>query len=403
MANIFSLYKYAFTGLQPSVWILSCATFINRSGSMVLLFAALYFTNVLDFSISTAGFIMSFYGIGSVLGSYFGGWITDKKSFYDIMIISLSSSGIILLLLLLVTSPYLLALVIFSYAFASDMFRPANAAAIAAYSSVENRTRSVSMVRLAINMGFSIGPAIGGFIALYAGYHWLFVIDSLTSISAAILLYHYLPRPNKNIFDRKELPVNTKSLSAYHDRRYLFFILMVVFYGICFFQMFVSIPQYFNKVCNYTEGTIGLLMGLNGLLVVIIEMPLMAALEKQSKIFRYMVLGALLIPISFSALIFGKGILLWAIVYIFFITLSEIFAMPFMMNYSLSRPQKHRQGQYSALYSIAYGLALIIAPVVGLGIAELYGFDFMFIFFSLLGVITAVGFMILNHYQPTKA
>jgi MFS family permease len=94
--------------------------------------------------------------------------------------------------------------------------------------------------------------------------------------------------------------------------------------------------------------------------------------------------------------------MLWAIVYTFLITMSEILAMPFMMNYSLSRPAKERQGQYSALYSISYGLANIAAPLLGLGIASTYGFDTMFYFFIGLSLLTAAGFAALNKVDAAE-
>lgn len=396
MFHILNLYKNAFSNLQRNIWILSIAMFINRSGSMVLLFTSLYLTNDLHFTIAQAGLTLSFYGIGSVLGSYAGGWLADRKSFLDIMLFSLISSGLILLLMLVVTTPVMISLVVFLYAFAADMFRPANSKAIAVLSQPQNRTRSISLVRLAVNLGFSVGPAIGGFIALYLGYKWLFVIDSLSGFAAAIMLYMYLPVPEEESKEERSAVLDDHSTSAYRDVPYLFFILMVAFYGICFFQLFASIPQYFSKDCHYNEDTIGLLLGLNGFLVVLIEMPLIASLEKSTRMFRFMVIGTLCIPVSLAFLLFGKGIMLCALIYTLIITMSEIFAMPFMMNYALSRPGKERQGQYSALYSMAYGLANIFAPLIGLGIAGQYGFDIMFYFFMGLSVLTAGGFALLK-------
>ena len=153
---------------------------------------------------------------------------------------------------------------------------------------------------------------------------------------------------------------------------------------------------------KYDEDRIGLLLALNGLLVVIIEMPLVAALEKNKKIFSFIIAGVLCLPVSFAILHFGEGMIIWAVVYTLFITMSEILAMPFMMNYSLSRPAKERQGQYSALYSISYGLANIFAPLLGLGIADKYGFDKMFYFFIGLSLITAVGFWMLKRWEGRK-
>ncbi len=396
MFALFSLYRKSFANLQRNIWILSISMFINRSGSMVLLFTSLYLTTQLHFSIAEAGLVMSFYGAGSILGSYAGGWLTDRKSHYTIMMFSLISSGFILLLMLVTTTTVFIIIIIFFYAFTADMFRPANAAAIAIYTTSENRTRSVSLVRLAVNLGFSVGPAIGGFIALYLGYKWLFLIDALTSFAAALMLNLYLPRHEVEKNHHENAVLNDSRTSAYRDVRYLVFILLVALYGICFFQLFASIPQYFSQECKYHEDTIGLLLALNGLLVVTIEMPLVAALQKKKNIFLFIIAGALCLPFAFGVLQIGKGIMIWSIVYTLIITLSEIFAMPFMMNYALSRPLKERQGQYSALYSIAFGIAIMAAPTLGLGIASKYGFDVMFYFFIVLSIVVAMGFSLLN-------
>jgi predicted MFS family arabinose efflux permease len=397
MFQLISIYRNSFANLQRNIWILSIAMFINRSGSMVLLFTSLYLTNQLHFSIADAGVALSFYGIGSVLGSYAGGWLTDRKEFFHIMILSLVISGFLLLLLLVITSLFGLSILIFTYAFTADIFRPANSKAIAVYSAPENRTRSVSLVRLAVNLGFTVGPAAGGFIALYLGYKWLFVIDAITSLLAAAMLYFYLPRKYESPISKGEnSSLNNRNESAYKDFKYLFFILLVAFYGVCFFQLFASIPQYFSSACRYSEATIGLLMAFNGFLVVLIEMPLVAALEKKRNYLNLILAGVLCIPLAFVILQFGNQLIIAAIAYILILTLSEILAMPFMMNYSLSRAPAERQGQYSALYSMAYGLANIFAPLLGLGIAHKFGFSVMFYFFIGLSFLAASGFWFLK-------
>lgn len=401
MPFIFSLYRNAFANLQRNIWILSITMFINRSGSMVLLFTSLYLTKQLHFSIAQAGFIMSFYGAGSILGSYTGGWLTDRRNYFDIMLWSLIGCGMILLLMLTTTSSVLITAIIFCYGFAADMFRPANSVAIAAYTNPDDRARSISLVRLAVNLGFSVGPAIGGFIALYLGYKWLFVVDAFTSFGAAIILYKYLPR-QKAEKNRHDNPVlNDSSTSAYRDFKYLTFILLAALYFTSFTQLFASIPQYFNRECHYNEDTIGLLLALNGLLVVIIEMPLISILEKRKKSFRFIIMGTLCLPAAFLILQLGKGMIIWSVLYTLIITMSEILAMPFLFNHAISQPLKERQGQYSALYSIAFGIAVMIAPSLGLGIAARYGFDNMFYFFIALSFVVALGFGLLRRKNKT--
>jgi predicted MFS family arabinose efflux permease len=225
------------------------------------------------------------------------------------------------------------------------------------------------------------------------------VIDASSSFAAAAMLFTYLPKQERVKSHQPGSALLDSSTSAYRDFHYLFFILLVSVFGLCFFQLFASIPQYFNKVCKYNEDTIGLLLALNGLMVVIFEMPLITWLGKKNNIFSYIIAGTLCIPVAFFILLFGNGLVIMAVIYTIVLTLAEIFAMPFMMNYSLSRPHKERQGQYSALYSISYGIANIAAPSLGLWIASRYGFNSMFYFFILLAFLAALGFSWLRNQQ----
>ena len=395
--SFLQIYKKAFSGLPPKVWVLSLAMVVNRSGSMVLLFTSLYLTKELHYTLAEAGWVMSLYGIGSILGSYTGGWLTDRRNFYDIMIASLIVCACVLFFMVFVTSLIGIAAIIFIYAFTADIFRPANSSAIAFYSEAGNRTRSVSLVRIATNLGFTIGPAVGGFVAHYLGYKWLFVIDASTSVFAALMLVLYLPRRKVGHEHHEKKIVVSKS--AYQDYWYLAFIFLVAVYATCFFQIFASVPQFLSRNWLYDEDKIGLLLALNGLLVVLIEMPLVMHLENKNNKFKYIIWGALCLPISFFILLIANQNLLMAIAYTFVITMSEIYAMPFMMNISLSRPDKSRQGQYAALYSIAYGLANIAAPLLGLGIAARYGFDTMFWVLIVVSAFLAIGFYQLSNQR----
>lgn len=363
---------------------------------MVLLFTSLYLTLEKGFSIAEAGFIMSFFGFGSVSGSFAGGYFTDKRNFYDIMLFALLSSGVVLLFIPLVDSAWAFSAIIFLYAFTSDMYRPANAAAIATYSKPENRSRAVALVRLGINLGFSVGPAVGGFVALYLGYKWLFYIDAATTFMAGMLVYILLPRPDNIDQAERKAVLADSSTSAYRDWPYLIFILLCTFFAIGFFQLFVSVPPYLKTVEGYNEDSIGLLLALNGLMVVFLEMPLVAWLEKTGKPLKLIRIGLAMLPISFLSLWLGNGHFTALIMYTIFISFSEIMSMPFMMTFTLSRPVRQRQGQYSALYSVAYGIALIAAPSLGLGVADRFGFDNMFMLFVILGCFTFIAYLILE-------
>jgi len=391
LKRIIKIYADSFSGLPRSVWLLSLIMLINRAGAMVLPFMTLYLTTDLGFTLTSAGWVMGAYGLGSILGAYAGGYLTDRFGYYHIQLYSLIISAFILLLLVVLKEYLAILSAVFCFALIADTLRPANSVAIAAYSTPENRTRSFSLMRFAINLGFSIGPAMGGIVAGMLGFKWIFLIDAMTCLLAAFILYLYLP------FDKRSIPQNKSvsrplGMSAYKNKTYLWFIFLVSLYAVAFFQLFTSVPVYWEKEWGFSETQIGLLLAGNGLIIVLIEMPFIRSMEH---IQRYMVMisiGSALLIFSFISLISGWNSLIPAIIFIVLMSFSEMFAMPFMTNYAVSVPTEDRRGQYMALYAMAYGVAHIVAPMGSMYVADNYGFFILYFGLSILGLIVAFAF-----------
>ncbi len=393
--KIINIYADSFSGLSRSVWLLSLIMLINRAGAMVLPFMTLYLTTDLGFSLSAAGWVMGAYGLGSILGAYVGGYLTDKYGYYHIQLYSLLISVIFLVALVFITDYYAILCMVFCFSLVADTLRPANSVAIAAYSAPENRTRSFSLMRFAINLGFSIGPAMGGIVAGTLGFKWIFLIDAFTCLMAAYILYRYLPF-NKASVPEKKTETTITGRSAYKDTEYLVFIMLVALYGIAFFQLFTSVPVYWEKEWCFSPTKIGLLLALNGLIIVVLEMPFIRSLEH---ITRYMIMtsiGCGLLVLSFMALVAGWTSIIPAVIFIVLMSFSEMFAMPFMTNYAVSRPTEDRRGQYMALYAMAYGVAHIVAPLGSMLIADQYGFYFLYLGLIMLSVLVGLSFFSLR-------
>ena len=109
------------------------------------------------------------------------------------MVFSLFVSGFMFIGLQYLKTIYTLSFGIFALMVIADMFRPAMFVALSAYSKPENKTRSVTLIRLAINLGFSAGPAIGGLIIVGLGYGGLFWVDGITCIAATFVLINVFP------------------------------------------------------------------------------------------------------------------------------------------------------------------------------------------------------------------
>ncbi|QHT70219.1 MFS transporter [Rhodocytophaga rosea] len=390
MTFLINLYRNAYGGLSTPAWMLALVMFINRSGSMVVPFLSVYLTDSLHFTVEQAGLILTSFGMGAMSGSILGGWLSDRLSPFVVQVLSLSLGGCLFLVMAHVSTYYWLLGGFFLLSVVSECLRPANAASVALYARPENVTRSFSLNRMALNLGFSIGPALGGILASIS-YYWLFVADGFTCMAAGIFFFFYfgkLPRQKKVSVDNESaLPKQ----SVHQDTVFLVFLLFVTCYALTFFQFFFTLPLYYREVYKLSEIQIGLLLGFNGLLVFLFEMIIVHQLENKPFLWRQIVLGTLLCGVSFVLLtLFSSPFIL--IISMVLLTFSEIFAMPFMVTYTVNRAGTHNRGRYLGFYSLAYATAFILAPYLGTKAISHLGYTFLWWATGILSALTALGF-----------
>ncbi len=372
MQKIFRSYIDSFEGLRKEVWLLSLITLINRAGTMVIPFLSLYLTKSRGFTLDEVGWILTFFGLGSVTGSWLGGKFTDKFGHYRTMAGSLIVSSVFFVLLQFPDTFWSIALGIFLVMAAADTFRPAVFVAISAYSRPQNRTRSVTLIRLAINLGFSAGPALGGLIIATAGYSGLFWVDGFTCLIAGILLLILL-HPKRAVEEPED--IITSSLNAFGDKLYLLFIGAMVLFGFIFLQYFSTMPLFYADYHQLDEFEIGLLLGLNGLTIFLLEMPLIKYMESRNhSVVGYVILGILLSGLSFLAINLTDwvGIL---VVGMLLVTIGEMIAFPFSNKFALDRSDGKKRGSYMALYSIAFSVSHIFSHNSGMHLVAGIGFE----------------------------
>lgn len=389
MKKLYNNYINTFRGLSEEVWWLSLITLINRAGTMVIPFLSLYLENI-DFSLSEISWILPFWGLGSLVGTWLGGKLTDKIGYYKVMFVSLLLTGVFFYLLQFVTSFEGFCLGIFLTMLVADIFRPAMFVALSAYSKPENKTRSVTLIRLAINLGFSAGPTVGGLIITGIGYQGLFWVDGITCVLAAFLLLKVLHPKKVKVLD--EIKV-INPVSVYKDKAFWVFFIGMFIFGFTFMQYFSSVPLYYKDVRFLSELEIGLLMGFNGFFIFVFEMPLINWLvnNKNSKI-KLVAFGLFLVALSFIVLNLTSwiGIL---IVGMLLMTIGEMVAFPFSNAFSIERSKKGNQGEYMAMYAISFSLASIFSHNTGMQMIDKFGYEFTWNFmtlFSLLGVIILI-------------
>lgn len=388
LIKIFSSYKDSFRGLSNEVWWLALITFVNRAGTMVLPFMSLYLTEDLNFTLSQVGWVMTSFGVGSLLGSWLGGKLTDQIGFYKVMIGSLLTTGFLFIALQFIHTFEGFLISIFFTMVVADMFRPAMFVSLKAYSKPENRTRSLTLIRLAINLGFSLGPFLGGLIIAGLSYNGLFWVDGITCILAIFLMLIVLKQKKVPVLTVNEhLEVSLPTRSVYNDKPFWIFLGAVFLMGFLFLQLFSTMPLFYKEVHHLSEVQIGLLMSLNGLIIFLLEMPVIHYVEKKllNKI-KIISWSLVLFSLSFLLLNFTLwiGVL---IVGMIFITVGEMLAFPFTNNFAMSRAPLGREGRYLALYAMSFSCAHIFSAKTGMEIIARFGYNYNWYFMAFLGLV----------------
>ncbi len=403
MHSIIQLYYNSFKGLSRPIWWLSFVTLINRSGAMVLPFLAVYLTQELQFTKGEAGLVITLFGVGSLIGSYLGGYLTDRIGYYGVMFWSLIIGGLLFVLLAYEHSFWAIGGHVLILSIITESFRPASMVAISTYSQPENTTRSFGLFRFAINLGFSLGPALGGLIAATAGYFWLFWVDGLTCIAAAFLFRWTLKE--KSIAEQSKQKENTKRVPTsvvFKDRAYLFFLLISALSTIVFVQFTSVIPVFFKEEALLSEFYIGIILAMNGLLITLVEMPLVYKLEKVQQLLKIILVGFLFMGGCYLVL-FSLPAGLWAgLLSIVFLTIGEMLCFPFGNTYAVQQSSPETKGRYMALYAASWSVAHIVAPTLGFQIAGRWSYQHLWVFLIILSLVSALGAYYLNLRQQNK-
>jgi predicted MFS family arabinose efflux permease len=389
LKNALRKYFNNFRGFSREIWILTLITFINRAGTMVLPFLSKYLKEDLQFSYAQVGWIMVCFGAGSMVGSWLGGKLSDKIGFYRIMIFSLLASGFAFFIMQYIITFVGLCIYMFLLMVIADMFRPAMFVSLNVYAKPENRTRALTLVRLAVNLGFAAGPALGGLIIMSIGYKGLFWADGATCILAILIFWIKVKERKTNVISKEEKQVlEVDRESVFKDKPFWIFLMSCVISGVLFFQLFTTIPLYHKEQFNLTEFQTGLLLTMNGILIFFLEMPIVGYVERKKidKV-KMVTIGCLMMAVSLFLLLvnYWVGIL---VVMMVFMTFGEMFVFPFSNSFAMSRAPKGHEGRYMAIFTMSYSMAHILSAKVGMGIIDHWSYQANWFFMGTLGVIS---------------
>jgi MFS family permease len=357
---------------------------------MVLPFLVLYLTRVLAISVSHAALALTVYGIAALLTMPIAGRLTDRLGALFVMRCSLLLSGFVLFLFPLARHFEAILAVTFVFAILNESVRPPSLALVSELVEPEQRKQAFALSRLAVNLGMSLGPAIGGILAVYS-FRFLFLADGATSILAGLVLIFAWPgtrrtKASEPQWDDPEdlgreieaegpallaAPHPAADLRAFRNRRMLYFLAALIPTQLVFFQLTSTLPVFLVRYLRLPESFYGTVFTLNTLMIVALEVPLNNATAHWSHR-RTLTLGALLYAIGFGSFALASGPAgVFAAVAVW--TFGEMILMPGSAAYAAEIAPAGRRGEYMGLYTMSFSFAFSVGPWLGAVLLDIHG------------------------------
>jgi MFS family permease len=383
--------KNPYSGLKnipKNIWLLASATLINRAGTMVLPFIALYVNQELKVSEGAAGLVLASYGIGAFITAPFAGKLSDKIGTLRMMKISLFCTGSFLFLYSFITNYFLFLSLTFVWAILSEAFRPASMSFISSEITSDRRKTAFALQRLAINLGMSIGPVIGGILSTI-NFHLLFYVDGFTSLAAAtFLVFSPLKTHASTEPSIDEKIVTQKRVAVFKDRRLLYFLLALIPVEMVFFQHIGALPLFIVSDLGFSTAVFGLLTAVNTVLIIFIEVPLNDAMRNWDDR-KSLALGALLCGIGFGLMAFTNTIPPIVLLIVIW-TFGEMIFFPSSGEYVAKIAPEKQRGEYMGYFQMSFSFAFMVGPWLGAEVLEQFGSFYLWIGCFVFGLISTI-------------
>jgi MFS family permease len=347
--------------LPSTFWVLWGGTLINRIGMLVLPFLTIYLTTARHLTADRVGLIAALPGLGAVLASILMSMLADRFERKHLLALTLLASAVLLLFVPLVTPLVWLAVIVFAWSVASEMQRPLSNTLVTDVVPVDQRKQAISLLRVAINTGTALGAALGGLIAAIA-FLPLFLADAATTVIFAVLTLAQLPvskRPSTE--DRPHAPV-AQVLMPFRNGSFRRLWSVGLLGAVVYSQMTTTFPIYLLERGG-SPPLYGGLMALNGILIILLEFPLVTRLAHLPAA-RLMAVGCLAYAgaAGLCALLSVPG---WLILPVLAFTAGEILFSPAFGAVGADLAPLAQRGSYMGWLWAASSLGYVVGPLVG--------------------------------------
>ncbi|MCX4800733.1 MFS transporter [Streptomyces sp. NBC_01214] len=402
-ARLAQVVRESVSGLPRAFWWLWTSTLVNRLGAFVVTFMTLYLTLDRGYSASFAGLVVALHGLGGVLSSLVAGVMTDRLGRRPTMLAAQASTAFSVALLGFMEHPAAIAAVALLVGMTSNASRPAVAAMMADIVRPEDRVRAFALNYWALNLGFAISAMAAGLIAEYS-YLAGFLGEAALTLVCAVLVFVKLPE------SRPDRPARAGGASAtigeepaiglgtvLRDGRFMGVVGLSFLISLIFTQGSVGLPVAMGSA-GFSPRDYGLVVAVNGLLIVLLQIPVTAFIERRDPQ-KLLVVSALLAGYGFALTAFAGPLWAYALTVCVW-TLAEIVNSPTQMGLVVRLSPVHGRGRYQGVYNLSWAVAALVAPLMAGFLIDRYGADWLWGATAVLGTVAAAGYWLLMRRLP---
>lgn len=397
-------YYSRYMGFPRSIYILFFAITVNRFGNFVIPFLSMYLTKNLNFNTDKTGFLVMLASLAGIPGLFLGGLLVDRIGRKRILALFqfLSACCFIPCALNPVSSvvPWLMIL---SVLFA-ETAQVAHGAMVSDLTCNENRKEAYSLIYLGINLGFSIGPILAGFL-FNSHIRLFFLIDSMTTLFSVLLiaLFTHETLPDKKAMAQLE---NRHDCDERQERGSIFgvllkrpllpaFLVLNLFYFFVYSQHTFSMPLYLDHL--FAEGgsqAYGIMMTVNAVFVVLAT-TLMTTLTRNNNAIANIAIAGLLYAAGFGMLFFVSSFGMFIVSTIIW-TAGEILSMVNMNVYTAQHSPISHRGRFNSARLLFGRAGMAMGPFIMGFVIKSWGIRSVWLLVFLLAVCGSAGAFLMN-------
>jgi len=350
---------------QPAIWVITIESLFAAMGfSITIPFLSLYLYQDRDLTMTMVGIVMLIAGVFSAVAHMVGGELSDRFGRRPIIIWSLIVRIFMYLgmaMLVRIAAPvWAIVLVYVVGQSIGIMARPAAAAIVVDLSKKKYLTETYGLLRVGINLGWAVGPAIGGYLATFLPYYWLFGVAALFTVFSFVPVAFFLKETHKKSHEKQSL---RDLLVIGKDYNFLIYAGISLLVFLLFGQMMSTLSIYTVDRIGLSTAQYGMLLTTNGLIVVLFQYPVARKLGKFVKS-RILIIGSLLHALGYLAFGWAGGFTA-TIIAMVIITLGEIIHAPASLAVVGELAPSRYRGRYMGFFGLTNVLGMAFGPLLG--------------------------------------